>query len=157
VVSRLLPWLRLAVGVGAVVAAGLVLVVHLPRAVHAMNAAVRYDAYAHTAQDRLLTSGDMQGLPFALQAEALQLIPPRSDYAVLLPATPDEAAGYGINSITYQTAVPFLRYLLLPSWPVDASKARYVICFGCDTAPWDHRTRWLWTDGKGNAIGKVEA
>jgi hypothetical protein len=157
VASGLLAWTRLGVGVGCLVAVAVVLVVHLPRTVHTMDSAVRFNSYLHTPQDRLLTSGDMQGLPYTLQAEALRLIPPGSDYTVLLPATPEIAAKYGINSITFQTAPPFLRYLLLPSWPVDASQARFVICFGCDTAPWDHRTHWLWSDDRGNAIGRVES
>jgi hypothetical protein len=120
-----------------------------------MNTSVAGYASLHTAEDRLLTTGAIQGVPRGLQSEALALIPPRSDYAVLLPATLDAAAAYGINSITYATAVPFLRYLLLPSWPVDPGQARYVICFGCDTGPWDQRTTWLWKDSHGDSIGKV--
>ena len=67
-----------------------------------------------------------------------------------------EAALYGINPITYETAVPVLRYLLLPAWPVDPADARFVICFGCDTDPWDRRTTWLWKDNRGDAIGRVK-
>jgi hypothetical protein len=146
---------RLAIGVACVGFAAVLFALHLPSAIRSMNTTVQGYAPLHTAQDRLLTSGAIQGVPRDLQSEALALIPPRSDYAVLLPASVDAAAAYGINSTTYATAVPFLRYLLLPSWPVDAPRARYVICFGCNTAPWDGRTTWLWTDGHGSSIGKV--
>ena len=154
--SGALGRVRLAVGVGCVAFAAVLFVWHVPRAVRSLDATVRGYGYLGTAQARLLSTGGVQGLPRRLQVQALAKIPPRSDYAVLLPATEAEAALYGINPITYETAVPVLRYLLLPAWPVDPADARFVICFGCDTDPWDRRTTWLWKDNRGDAIGRVK-
>jgi hypothetical protein len=148
--------LRLAVGWLCVGSAALLFIVEIPRAIHGLNGQRKGDSYIVNAQDRLLTTGDIQGLPRLLQIEALAVIPPDADYAVLMPATLADAAPYGINAITMGSGPAFLRYLLLPRWQVeDSAEARYVICFGCDTTAWDRRVVWLWRDEKGDSIGKV--
>lgn len=147
---------RLAIGAACVLAAAWLFATRVPQAVRSMNASVRSDAYVENdPTERVLTSGDILGIPFRLQLEALTLIPKRSDYALLLPPSEQDGAPYGIAPITYATVGPFLRYLLLPALPVSPSVAHYVICWGCDTAPWDHRTTWLWNNDQGQAIGRV--
>jgi hypothetical protein len=147
---------RLVVGLACVVFAAASFAIYVPRTVRTLDGFARSNGYIVSEDDRLLTSGDIQGLPRQLQIEALDLIPPRANYAVLMPATPAAAAPYGINAITMESGPAFLRYLLLPRWQVgDPAQAGYVICFGCDTAPWDHHTTWLWTDTRGDAIGRV--
>ena len=153
--SPLLAHIRLGIGIACVLVTVAAFAVKVPAAIREFNSAVRGDAYIKDQLGRVLTSGDSLGLPYGLQAEALQLIPPDSDYAVLLPATPEAAAPYGMNSLTYVLVEPFLRYLLLPARPAPPEDAHYVICWGCDTSPWDHRTTWLWKNDQGQAIGRV--
>ncbi len=154
--SALADRARFGVGAACVLVAACLFVVHAPRAIRTMNATVKTDAYITNPLERVLTSGDMQGLPYDLQVEALDLIPKSSDYAFLLPADVDSAGAVGINSITFATAGPFLRYLLLPARPVDPTEAHYVICWHCDRTPWNARTDWLWQTDQGEAIGQVK-
>jgi hypothetical protein len=103
-----------------------------------------------------VTAGDEQGISADLQTGAMAVIPPGSTYALLLPT--DQAAGtriYGIQPVTFATTGPYLFYELLPSVPASPATARYIICWGCDTTPWDGRTTWLYTDPHGVAIGRV--
>jgi hypothetical protein len=146
---------RFAIGAGCVAVAAALLLLHVPRAVRTMDATARDDT-GFSVEYRELRTGDVLGLPYDLQDEALQLIPKDADYALLLPPDADSAAAYGINTITYATAAPYLLYLLLPARPADPGVARYVICWHCDAKPWDGRTTWLWqqTD-EGEAIGRV--
>lgn len=150
--------LRAVVGLVCVGCAAVLFVLEVPRAIHDLNGQRRAVSYLTGAQDRLLTTGDIEGLPRQLQVAALGVIPSRANYAVLMPATLADAAPYGINAITMGTGPAFLRYLLLPRWQVaDPGQARYIICFGCDTTAWDHRTTWLWRDDRGDSIGRVRA
>jgi hypothetical protein len=149
--------LRAVAGLVCVGCAAVLFVLEVPRAIHDLNGQRKAVSYLTDAQERLLTTGDIEGLPAQLQAAALDVIPSRANYAVLMPATLADAAPYGINAITMGTGPAFLLYLLLPRWQVDAGQARYVICFGCDTTAWDHRTTWLWRDDRGDSIGRVRA
>jgi hypothetical protein len=155
--DRLLAWVRLALGGGCVATAVVVAAVYVPRTVQGFDDSVRADAYITSAEERVITSGDSLGIPFELQVEAIRLIPRRSSYAVLLPATPQLAADrYGISLLTYQVTPPWFEYLLLPAEPVgEATRARYVLCWGCDRPTWDRRTTWLWDNRHGEAIGRV--
>jgi hypothetical protein len=151
-------WIRVRFAVGLVcVAAAVVLFAQkVPNTVSGLDASVRAEAYITDPVGRQLTSGDILGISRDLQAEALAKIPPRSKYALLLPANEQAAsAGYGIGTVAYETVGPWLNYLLLPSYQVSPEEARYVICWGCDTSPWDHRTTWLYGNGQGVAIGRV--
>ncbi len=62
---------------------------------------------------------------------------------------------YGIQPVTFEVVARYLFYELLPSVPASSATAQYILCWGCNTAPWDHRTTWLYTDTQGVAIGKV--
>ena len=151
--------LRFFAGLVCVGCAAVVFVLDVPHAVRNLNGQRRFYSYiGNSSQYRELTTGDIEGLPLELQVEALRVIPPRANYAVLMPATLADAAPYGISAITMESGPAFLLYLLLPRWQVeDPAQARYVICFGCDTTPWDHHTTWLWRDDKGDSIGRVRA
>ena len=106
--------------------------------------------------DRLVAPGDMTGLDKQFQEAALSLLPKDATYAVLPPPSPQVAEdSYGMNSITQAGLVPWLRYLLLPARLDTPEKAQYVLCYGCDTDPWDRRTTWLWKDVHGHEIGRV--
>lgn len=144
---------RICVGFAAVL-----FILEVPHAIHEFNGQRNAVSYLEGRQDRLLTTGDIEGLPRQLQIAALDVIPPRANYSVLMPATPADAAPHGINAITMQTGPAFLLYLLLPRWQVAVgAHPNYVICFGCNPAAWDGHTTWLWRDGKGDSIGRVRA
>jgi hypothetical protein len=138
-----------------VLAAAGVFALKIPQAIESLNRSVRGDAYITDPVGRELTSGDSLGLPRDLQIAAMSDIPKNSDYALLLPPTVAAAATYGINSIAFDVALPWLRYLLLPARPTTPEQAHYVICWGCNTDPWDHRTTWLWRNDQGQAVGRV--
>jgi hypothetical protein len=145
----------LAVGVICVVLAAAMFALKTPQAIRSMNTTVRNDAYITDSLGRVLTGGASLGVPNGVQVAALSEIPRNSDYAVLLPPTVEAAAAYGINSIAYAVTVPYLQYLLLPARLTTPDQAHFIICWGCDTAPWDHRTTWLWKNDQGQAIGEV--
>lgn len=147
---------RFVVGVACVVSAALLFAVKVPNEVRAIDRSVKGLAYITDPVGRSLTSGDMLDISRDLQDQALTKIPSGSRYAVLLPGDPQSAEqGYGINIVAYETVRPWLNYLLLPSYQVPDDQAQYIVCWGCDTSPWDHRTTWLFTNDKGVAIGKV--
>lgn len=107
--------------------------------------------------DRLVAPGDMTGLDKQFQIAALSTLPKDATYAILPPPSPEIALeGYGMNSITQSGLVPWLQYLLMPAKLVGPDTAQYVLCYGCDTTPWEHRTTWLWSDVHGHQIGKVD-
>ncbi|HEY3921755.1 MAG TPA: hypothetical protein VGL76_06535 [Gaiellaceae bacterium] len=156
--GSLVARLRFAVGLVCVAFAAVLFVLRVPHALNNLNAQRKADAYITGTEYRALATGDIQGVPLQLQAAALRVIPARANYAVVMPASLALAAPYGINAITMEAGPAFLRYLLLPRWQVAGSaQARFVICFGCDTTPWDQRTTWLWRDGKGDSIGRVRS
>jgi len=153
--AGLASWIRFGLGVAGVVVASLSFVLHVPGAVRRLDSTVSADAYITDPLGRELTSGDILGIPSELQREALQLIPKDSDYVLMLPPDPESAAKSGMATITWMTVGPFLHYLLLPARPVDSTVAHYVICWHCDTTPWDGITTWLWKTDEGEAIGRV--
>jgi hypothetical protein len=147
---------RFAIGVVCVLAAAALLILKVPRTIGNLDSSVRGNAYITDPIGRSLTEGDMLGISRDLQLQAIAKIPRGSAYAVLLPSDQQLASsGYGIEPVTYETLAPWLNYLLLPSRQVSPKDARYVICWGCDTTPWDHRTTWLFDNDQGVAIGRV--
>ena len=155
--GSLLGWARMTVGCACAATAVVVAAVHVPRAVQAMNSGVRAEAYITSAQERVLTSGDSLGISFDLQREAMRLIPRRSTYALVLPSDPQLAASrYGIEPLTYGVLPAWFQYLLVPAEQVgDSTRARYVVCWGCDRAFWNPRLKWLWDNKQGQSIGRL--
>jgi hypothetical protein len=147
---------RLAVGIACVAAAATLFVVEVPKTVRSLDRAVASYGPQHDAIGRNVTRGDILGISRDLQLQALAEIPSGSTYALLVPADRGIAGRvYGISEITYDTIGPWLTYLLLPSVRVAPDEAQYLICWGCDTSPWDHRTTWLFTNDGGVAIGRI--
>jgi hypothetical protein len=145
---------RLAVGLACVAVAVVALVWKAPQVFNALNASVRADSYVQGQEGRSLTVGDGLGIPYDLQVAALTDIPKGSGYAVLLPPTAQAAAARNIPSLAYGVVPAWLEYLLLPDTPAPPAAGRYLICWGCNTAPWDSRTTWIW-QGQGASIGLV--
>jgi len=149
--------IRFAAGAACVLVAATLFVTKVPDAYRSASATADSNRKYDTPTYRLLSTGDMLDIPYELSAAAFQYIPPGAAYKVVLPGTPEAAqAGYGIQPITYDTFAPWLRYLLLPAKPVDASEqAPYIVCWGCDTTPYDTHTDWLWHNDQGAGIGHV--
>ncbi len=91
-------------------------------------------------------------------AAAVQQVPLKARYAVLGPPSVQVAQKtYGIDPITLEALPGFMLEILLPRLPVkNPVVGNWVLCYDCDTSPWDQRTRWIWIDRtKGYAIGRV--
>jgi hypothetical protein len=87
---------------------------------------------------------------------AVQSVPAGARYALLLPEPRVAESVYHLDPLTVQGLPLFMVEVLLPRVPVSRPRAGdYVLCYVCDTSPWDGRTHWLWTDGKGHAVGEV--
>jgi hypothetical protein len=149
--------LRLAFGALLVATAAALLVWQVPTTVRSLDGQLGTYGYIHDGVTRQVTSGDALGIPYALQVAALADIPPGAHYTLLLPANQQLASVYRISPLAFDTAPAFLEYLLLPAEQVAPSEARYLICWGCDTTPWDHRTDWLWQTDQGQSIGRLRS
>lgn len=147
--------LRFVAGLLCVVVASGVLVARAPAAFREFIAAEKNDSW-RTPLGRLVHTGDVNGFPHDFQQGALDFVPPGSTFAVLPPPSAEIGEKYyGIPPVALDTVSPYFRYLLLPSRLVPAEEAQYVLCFACDTDPWDARTTWLWHNTNGMAVGRV--
>lgn len=148
--------LRSALAVAVVVAAAILLLLRVPDAVRGFDGAAAFGA-AHGELDGVVAGANALAIDNGFVAAALAQLPPNAPYGVLLPASPELAQKtYGILPVTLQAIPGFLFETLLPRLPVqDPGKGDYVLCYACDTSPWDRRTTWVWNDGKGHVIGLV--
>jgi hypothetical protein len=147
---------RFAVGVACVAVAAVLFVLRVPHAARSLNHAAGADARYSSPLYRELVTGDILDIPYELQAAALQYVPAGATYQLQLAAPgPGALSSYGIQPFVYDVFEPWMRYLLLPSKEVGGDHPQYVICWGCDTGPWDRRTDWLWRNGQGALIGRV--
>ncbi|MEI8105177.1 MAG: hypothetical protein WCH31_04950 [Actinomycetes bacterium] len=147
--------LRRAVGLGLAIVAILSAAARAPGAFDYVLGQHR-EAAGRTAADRTLATGNILGIDRAYQSAALSLVPPTATFAVLVSSSPAVAErDYGINSLTYVALPRYLLFLLMPAREVPARTAQYVLCYGCNTDPWDGRTDWLYSDLHGHAIGRV--
>jgi hypothetical protein len=149
--------LRFVAGVLCVVVAAGVLIERWPTAFRGFNTAVKYDSWRPPIR-RLVHTGDVNGIPHDFQEAALAYVPPRSTFAVLPPTSVESAAKYyGIPAVALDAVDPYFQFLLLPSRLVAPEDAQYVLCFACDTSPWDARTTWIWKNTNGDGVGRVNA
>jgi hypothetical protein len=138
---------------GAVAASSLL--IRLPAAFRGMDDQAKKNS-GTDAPHRILAAADSLDIDNDFVTAAPSVLPPDASYAVLLPPSPEVAASsYGIGQITLDGLPGFLQYLLLPRRQVPPDQAQYVLCYACDTDPWDHRTSWLWKNDHAVAIGKV--
>jgi hypothetical protein len=107
-------------------------------------------------QGRLLVSADSLDVDNDFVLAALNTLPPDATYTVQLPPNQEVAASsYGIGALTIEALSPYMRFLLLPRREVPPEAAQYVLCYACDTAPWDQRTSWVWKNDHAVVIGRV--
>ena len=142
-------------GAGCLFVAVWTLVAKLPLTVQAANRSTAFYGYITSSTSRYFTTGDTLDIPLSLQLAAVRLIPPRTRFAVAVPATTRAAAAEGVNPVTEEVIGAWLQYLLVPAQIVPDGEAEYVICYGCSASAWAHHVRWLWSDGHTQAIGEV--
>lgn len=130
------------------------LVVRLPSAVHSLlDRADRSSAL--TPLDRETAAADPLGIDNTFVLEALQLVPAGKTFAVATPATDAIASTYGIQPVTRDALPGYMQDLMLPRREVDPARADYLLCYACDTAPFDPRMTRLWQSDKGYVIGRL--
>jgi hypothetical protein len=138
--------IQLGVVVCTVVAAVLALV-YLPQAIDEFqdgataNSALGFD-------DREFAGGNGLVVDKAALYEARGLIPEDESYRVV---TGSKLSG--ATDLTLPYIESFARYFLLPRRPDPA--ARWVVCYGCDTAQLGAPLDVLWRDANGILVGRL--
>ena len=151
---RLLSWPALAALL--VVVAAVATLVRLPVTISNLDQRASFNANHSDALYRATAGADAEGIDNTFLAEALQLVPANATYAVVVSQTPAIAQTYGISAATYDALGAFVRNVMLPRRPADPAKAQYVLCYACDTDPFDKRgMKRLWQNGKGLVIGEL--
>jgi hypothetical protein len=142
-----------AAGLLLAVAAGAILLSHLPAAVRALHD----EATTAQGQNELggaLSAADAVGLDEKFVRNAFARIPRHARYAVALPAHLTQAEhDYGVSPTTFAAAPTLLQNFLLPRRKVKTvTPGTYVLCYFCDTH-WHHRMHWLWDNRNGARVG----
>jgi hypothetical protein len=144
----------LVVALLAIAATG-ALLVRLPAAAHSFDTQAAFND-RQPPEIRTIAGADGLAIDNEFLLEAIKLVPPHSTFAVEMPATAAEAKPYGIVPTTLAALRPYLQNLLLPSRMVsDPSKAQYLLCYACNTDPFDPRMTRLWQSPKGFVIGRL--
>ena len=164
--SRASSGVRLGGGLLCVVVSLGVLLYQGPRTWNALDRNANENSWRNKL-DRLVAPGGFTGIDKQFQEHALLLVPKDATFTVVPPPSPEVAEkDYSMNAITQEGLAPWLRYLLMPARETDPGSARYVLCYGCDTRPWDAVTTWLWISDRGQStsvrqhglkIGRVRA
>jgi hypothetical protein len=83
------------------------------------------------------------------------MLPSDATFAALVPDPVQAQQTYGVATTTVLAVQNLMAEVLLPRREVTTpAKGDYVLCYLCDTSPWDARTHWLWK-GSGGLIGVV--
>lgn len=88
-------------------------------------------------------------------SQALTLVPQGATFAVALPPSQAVAQQYGIPPVTLAALAPYMQDLLLPRREVDPGHAQYLLCYACNTDPYDPHMQRLWQSPKGYVIGRL--
>jgi hypothetical protein len=143
--------------VGVVVlAAFVVALVQLPSAVRRFDRRASFNAHQSRIGETI-AGADGVAIDNAFVIRALSLVPVHATYTLGMPESPKVAATYGIVPTTLLALPNYVRFLVLPRREADPSEAQYLLCYACDTSPFDKRMQRLWTDPKGFVIGKLRA
>ena len=146
---------RRLVGVALVAVSAVVLGLRLPGTFRSFNDEAAANA-KRAVDGGVGYSSDSLDINNDFVAEALEAVPAGASYAVLMPPTAQVAlATYGISSLTLEALPNYMQTLMLPRRQVPPMEARWILCYACDTSPWDGRTTWVWKNGQADAIGKV--
>lgn len=149
--ARIRRGLALAVTAAAVAA----VLVRLPGVFHTLDSRASFNA-KESPIGRTIQAADGLAIDDQFAVEALTLLPRNATFAVEQPATLHLAQQYGIPPTTLLALEGYMRFLLLPRREVPAARAEYVLCYACNTDPFDKRgMKRLWTDPHGYVIGRL--
>jgi len=137
-----------------VVAAAVAALVRLPAALDNFQDRAAFNA-TQDATGRAIAGADAEEIDNEFLVQALTLVPRDATYALARSASPEVAASYGIKAATYNALPGFVQNALLPRRQVEAAKAQYLLCYACDTDPFDARMQRLWQNDHGLVIGKL--
>jgi hypothetical protein len=143
----------LVIGVAAVAAA--VFLVRLPTVIADFDKRATSNA-AQSPIGRAIQGSDALEIPNDFLVQALSLVPPSATYVVELPQSLEIAQKYNMSPTTYIALRDYVRFVFLPRREAPPDRAEYLICYACDTDPFDVRMKRLWTDPHGIVIGKLE-
>jgi len=109
-----------------------------------------------TPSGRLIQGADGLAIQNEFLIQALSLVPPHATYVVEQPVSEQVARTYGIPRTTLLALRGYVRFLLLPRREARPARAQYLLCYACDTDPFDKRgMQRLWSDPKGLVIGRL--
>lgn len=135
--------------------AAVTLLVRLPGAFRSFDDRAGFYA-SRTPLERETAAADGLDIDNEFVDEVLKLVPPGATFGVAVPPSLDVAQQqYGIAPVTVEALPAYMQDLLLPRREVDPAKADYLLCYACDTAPFDSRMTRLWTSPKGFVIGRL--
>jgi hypothetical protein len=147
--------LRIAAGLALAAAAAVMLILRVPTAFQGFNGS----AAAEVGRNDLggtLAAADMVGVNNDFVRAAFDTIPLNAYFAVLVPDPLQAQTTYGVSPVTIDAVPTMMEDDLLPRRLVETpQKGTYVLCYLCNTSPWDHRTHWLWKNSSGQVIGLV--
>jgi hypothetical protein len=105
---------------------------------------------------RLLVAADSIDVDNDFVVAALAVLPADAHYAVILPPNPEIAASsYNIGALTLSALPGYMQFVLLPRRQVPPENAQFILCYACDTSPWDNKTTWLWKNDHAVSIGRL--
>lgn len=145
---------RLAVVTLLVLTALVVALIELPSALRLFDRRASFNAHQSRIGETI-AGADGVAIDNDFVVQALALLPPHATYVLGMPPSTDAAAKYGIVPTTLLALPNYVRFLMLPRREVDPAAAQYLLCYACDTSPFDKRMHRLWTDPKGFVIGAL--
>lgn len=149
------PRILRALAIGTAAAAAVLFLVRLPAALTDFQDRAKAND-AQTSIGRTIQASDGLGIDNEFVIQALALLPPKATYVLAQPATDELGAAYGISPTTLLALRGYVRFLLLPRREAPPARAEYVLCYACDTDPFDKRgLERLWTDPHGFVIGRL--
>jgi hypothetical protein len=146
-------WSRVAaIGVAALAAA--VFLVRLPSVISDFDHRASVNA-KQSALGREIQGSDALDISNEFLKQALGLIPRGATYVLERPPSVQAAQSYHISPTTFNAVPDYTRFVMLPRRETSPDQAEYLLCYACDTAPFDKRMTRLWTDPQGFVIGKL--
>jgi hypothetical protein len=141
------------IAIGVTALAATLFLVRVPAAIRYFDERAAANARL-TPAGRTIQAADGLDISNDFLVQALRLLPHEAPYVLRLPAR-NVAPTYGISPTTYQALPGYVQFLLLPRRAVGPERARYLLCYACDTSPFDARMQRLWSTPDGYVIGRL--
>jgi hypothetical protein len=146
---------RLVAGLSLTVAAVVILTLRIQSTVDYMRGTAAAEV-GRNDEGGALAAADMVGLNDDFVRAAIHVLPRSARFAALVPDPFQAQKTYGVSPTTIEAVPDLMREVLLPRREVvTPGKGTYIVCYLCDTSPWDRRTHWLWRGSAGGLIGLV--